>query len=135
MEDPKPDESAAADQGYDRQRGLYSKWYVRRERDLHGKHSKCMTFVLDMNHDPFARVAAGAYADACESEYPYLAADLRLGANIRGGTFGEGRKHLVDRVAERIAQATAGPQVLDLIVLEGPTRLARELVDLILGKP
>lgn len=34
-------------------------------------------FFLLKFHDPFARIAIRAYADACEAEYPKLAADLR----------------------------------------------------------
>jgi len=42
-----------------------------------GKHEECFCFVLDLEHDKFARPAMEAYAAACESEYPPLAADLR----------------------------------------------------------
>jgi hypothetical protein len=41
-------------------------------------HGHCQYFVLDITHDPYARSAALAYADSCESEYPMLATDLRL---------------------------------------------------------
>ncbi len=34
-------------------------------------------FVLDLTHDAYAIPAIAAYADACEAEYPLLAADLR----------------------------------------------------------
>jgi hypothetical protein len=33
--------------------------------------------VLDLSHDPFAKDAIKAYADACEAEYPLLAKDIR----------------------------------------------------------
>lgn len=68
-----------------RQRGLDGKFFVARMdgRDQPGeKHEGCHYFVLDMTHDPFAIPALTAYAEACRSEYPLLAADLdRLCAN------------------------------------------------------
>lgn len=42
-----------------------------------GKHEECFCFVLDLHHDKFAGPALEAYAGACESEYPPLAADIR----------------------------------------------------------
>lgn len=42
-----------------------------------GKHAACPYFVLDLTHDKFAAPALLAYADACEAEYPLLAADVR----------------------------------------------------------
>ena len=41
------------------------------------KHDGCFYFVLDLDHDPHARPAIAAYADACERTHPTLAADLR----------------------------------------------------------
>ena len=46
-----------------------------------GKHEGCALFVLDIDHDPFAKPALLAYADACEATHPHLAADLRKKAN------------------------------------------------------
>lgn len=64
--------------------GLYDKYKVTRADGSDkpgGKHEKCALFVLDMTHDPFARIAALAYADACEKEgYDALARDLRARA-------------------------------------------------------
>jgi len=62
------------------ERGLYGKFTVGREdgRDLHGgDRERADYFVLDLTFDPFAIPALRAYADACEGEYPALAADLR----------------------------------------------------------
>lgn len=42
-----------------------------------GKHASCFYFVLDTEHDKFSVPALRAYADACESEFPLLAADIR----------------------------------------------------------
>lgn len=42
-----------------------------------GKHASCEYFVLDLQHDKFSGPALRAYADACEAEYPQLAADIR----------------------------------------------------------
>jgi hypothetical protein len=41
------------------------------------KHAGCRYYVLDLDHDAFAGPALLAYADACEAEFPALAADLR----------------------------------------------------------
>ena len=62
-------------------RGLYQKFRVRREdgRDEVGeKHFGCEYFVLDLTHNPFAMAALFAYAKECESEFPQLAADIRM---------------------------------------------------------
>ena len=61
--------------------GLYRKYSVRRLKDKTRKHEYCEYFVLDWSHDKFAPVAALAYASACESEFPELAADLRIRAS------------------------------------------------------
>jgi hypothetical protein len=61
--------------------GLYSKFRVFR-RDESPKHESCEYFVLDWMHDKFAPIAAMAYADACEAEYPELARDLRNRARL-----------------------------------------------------
>lgn len=42
-----------------------------------GKHAACEYYVLDFQHDKFAKPALVAYADACAAEFPLLAADLR----------------------------------------------------------
>lgn len=64
----------------DKDKGIYNKFQVRRtdgQSDIGGKHVNCYHFVLDVNCDPFAAPAIYAYAEACESEYPILASDLR----------------------------------------------------------
>lgn len=61
-------------------RGLYPKFRVERTdgKSFTGeKHAGCEYFVLDLTHDPYAAPAVIEYADACASEYPRLAADLR----------------------------------------------------------
>lgn len=70
----------------DKHRGFYDKFRVFRKdgRDKPGfKHADCEYFVLDLTHDMFAISAIKAYADACEEEYPQLAADLRRKAAQR----------------------------------------------------
>lgn len=60
--------------------GLYEKFRVERTDGASapgGKHENCRYFVLDMDHDQFARVAIAAYAAACQDKYPNLARDLR----------------------------------------------------------
>jgi hypothetical protein len=64
----------------DRTRGITDKFRISRTdgtSEPGGKHHACDYFVLDLDHDPFAIPALRAYADACEAEYPLLAADLR----------------------------------------------------------
>lgn len=64
----------------DKTQGLYRKFIVSRTdgKSAPGeKHDGCEYFVLDITHDPFAISALIAYAQACESEYPLLAIDLR----------------------------------------------------------
>ena len=64
--------------------GIYRKFIVSRvdgSSQVGGKHERCAYFVLDWMHDPFAVPAARAYAAACESKYPALAADLRENAD------------------------------------------------------
>lgn len=60
--------------------GLYRKFNVLRTdgRDMPGeKHENCQYFVLDITHDPFAKPALLAYAEACKNSYPVLAEDLK----------------------------------------------------------
>lgn len=60
----------------DQERGLYSKYDVRRLNDTTGKHDECEFFVLDLKHDKHAKHALIAYSIACREEYPILADDL-----------------------------------------------------------
>ena len=53
--------------------GLFDKYQVAR-RD--GTHSECAYFVLDVTHDPAARVALLYYARAIQLEQPLFAAQL-----------------------------------------------------------
>lgn len=60
--------------------GFYDKFNVSRKdgRDAPGgDRAGAVYFTLDLAHDPFAKAAVLAYADACEAELPALAADLR----------------------------------------------------------
>lgn len=59
---------------------LYRKYHVLRTdgMDLPGrKHDDCDLFVLDLTHDPAAKPAILAYADAVSETHPILAAELR----------------------------------------------------------
>lgn len=64
-----------------RERGLYDKYIVSRADgdDLPGcKHSNCEYFVLDLTHDPIARMAYATYAlRARVRGYKKLADDMR----------------------------------------------------------
>lgn len=60
---------------------VFNKFNVRRVdgRDRSGgDREDAKYFVLDVTHDPFARQALIAYANACEETHPQLAADIRL---------------------------------------------------------
>lgn len=62
------------------QQGLFRKFDVRRvdgSDQLGGKHHGCRYYVIDVDHDPYAAAALGAYADACKESHPELARDLR----------------------------------------------------------
>lgn len=62
------------------EQGLFRKFDVRRTDGSDapgGKHDGCEYFVLDMTHDPHAKVAAAAYAASVEATHPALAAGLR----------------------------------------------------------
>lgn len=61
----------------DTSKGLYRKYYVKRLKDKERKHQFCNYFVLDLKHDKFAKRALWAYAQACKTEYPELAKDLK----------------------------------------------------------
>ena len=61
-------------------KGLYQKFIVQRVdgRDQPGGDREgAEYFTLDLTHDPFARLALMAYADACENELPLLADEIR----------------------------------------------------------
>lgn len=63
-----------------KEKGIYKKFVVGRLDGKDGvgeKHENCNYFVLDLDHDPYAKPALKAYAKACEKEYPELARDLR----------------------------------------------------------
>lgn len=61
--------------------GLYRKFNVSRtdgSSEPGEQHDGCEYFVLDMTHDPLAKPAILAYADACEKDgYVVLAQELR----------------------------------------------------------
>lgn len=56
--------------------GIEDRYEVRRRYDPKGKHAKCGYFVLDPQHDEFARVAMWHYAAAVEPTNPVLAHQL-----------------------------------------------------------
>lgn len=73
--------------------GMYAKFDTRRldGRDQPGgDKDRAQYFVLDYAQDPYARPALYAYADACETELPQLAADLRAELERTEGPFRTG---------------------------------------------
>lgn len=82
--------------------GLFRKFDVRRTDGSDqpgGKHHGCRYFVLDVDHDPHASAALGAYAAACERTHPALASDLRekWGAPLAGEAT-DGRQALLEAI-------------------------------------
>ncbi|HEY3559635.1 MAG TPA: hypothetical protein VGL05_19335 [Kribbella sp.] len=61
--------------------GLEHRYHVQRLNDDSGKHTNCRYFVLDPQHDQFARVALWHYATACEPTNAPLARDLTAWLN------------------------------------------------------
>ncbi len=63
----------------DKSRGVHGKFRIERTdgRSAEGeKHEFCRYFVLDLDHDDYAREALESYAAACRVAYPLLADDL-----------------------------------------------------------
>ncbi len=90
--------------GTDERQGIYQKFWVRRidgSSNPRSKHATCEYFVLDWDHDKFAPIAARAYADACETEYPDLARDLRARATKAEGLVLGERAEALDREGGR----------------------------------
>lgn len=56
--------------------GLYNKYEVRR-LDGSDEGENRRYFVLDVDRDPYARIALQAYALNCADDYPELAKDLK----------------------------------------------------------
>lgn len=59
--------------------GLYQKFNVSRRdggSSRGKKHHGCRYFVIDVEHDQFAKLALRAYADAAAASHPQLAADM-----------------------------------------------------------
>ena len=58
-------------------RGIYRKFNVTRtdgSSEPGGKHEHCKYFVLDLEHDPFAKPALRKYAEACRETVKQLRA-------------------------------------------------------------
>ncbi len=86
----------------DKTRGIFDKFVVGRvdgSSEPGGKHADCDYFVLDVTHDPFAIPALRTYANACESEYPLLAGDLRVKCRGKGSGL-TSEQHLAEVTAE-----------------------------------
>lgn len=52
------------------EQGMYLKYHVYRADGTDrpgGKHHGCQLFVLDVTHDPYAKAALQAYAQACKA--------------------------------------------------------------------
>lgn len=63
----------------DEDRRFYQKYNVQRLNRLNdrtGRYDGCEFFVLDLDHDRYAKIALLAYAGACEEEFPLLSRNL-----------------------------------------------------------
>ena len=92
------------------QQGLFRKFDVRRvdgSDQLGGKHHGCRYYVLDVDHDPYAAAALGAYADACKESHPELARDLREKW---------GAADTIDTLRAQLAEAQRDAERLDWII-------------------
>ena len=61
------------------EQGMYQKFEVTRTDGSSGpggKHEGCSYFVLDVDHDPYAKAAMIAYACACYQSHPQLSDDI-----------------------------------------------------------
>ena len=70
----------------DRERGLYAKYVVFRNRGFRNERVTEPCFVLKYSSDPHAVAALQAYAESCAGDFPELSKDL----------LAELRKHLGD---------------------------------------
>lgn len=59
----------------DMEQGLYRKFKVER---VDGSHESCDYFVLDVDHDPHAKVALRAYAESVKHTHPILADEMKI---------------------------------------------------------
>ena len=92
------------------QQGLFRKFDVRRVDGSDkpgGKHRGCRYYVLDVDHDPYAAAALGAYADACRESHPELARDLREKW---------GAADTIDTLRNQLAEAQRDAERLDWII-------------------
>ena len=61
----------------EKERGLESRYEVKKIGDSEGKHDECRFFVLDPQHDIIARAALARYAQVARAEgFGALASDL-----------------------------------------------------------
>lgn len=58
--------------------GLEARYEVKKINDPEGKHDKCRYFVLDPQHDSFAKQALNFYANIVAKTEPELARDLEM---------------------------------------------------------
>lgn len=93
--------------GHDNNRGLYRKFKVTRTdgKSAPGKkHERCRYYVLDLDHDEFARAALQAYGLACKAKFPQLSEDLLAyarGENVFGDWCPEGEPFWRDEGPKR----------------------------------
>ena len=132
----------------DTEQGLFQKFIVTRTDGSSGpggKHEGCEYFVLDIDHDPLHKPALQAYADACESTHPQLAADMRVRYRLTaGGTTAPEPDAELYAAQERILRRRARAFGIARDVADGyaarrgeggQTATYRQLVNLLLSEP
>jgi hypothetical protein len=88
------------------QQGLFRKFDVRRTDGSDapgGKHHGCEYFVLDVRHDPHAKAALAAYAEAVRATHPLLADDMiaRYGLAAQPVEHGHALREAAQAVVDR----------------------------------
>lgn len=132
----------------DTEQGLFQKFIVTRTDGSSGpggKHEGCEYFVLDIDHDPLHKPALQAYADACESTHPQLAADMRVRYRLTaGGTTAPEPDAELYAAQERILRRRARAFGIARDVADGfasrrgeggQTATYRQLVNMLLSEP
>ncbi len=100
--------------------GLFRKYEVSRV-DGKPEHNDCDYFVLDVTHDPHAKAALCAYADAVEVDNPTLAGEMRSRYCLPTS------RHYIKAPAvsmEELEEALAGPSHIPVAGDRAPMEVA-----------
>lgn len=107
----------------ERDAGVLDKYRVRRNDDPTGKHDDCWFFVLDIQHDPLARIALAAYKDAAsKAGYATLAADLGRRLDTTAAAGDEKPVSCADRTTGVCGNCADCQPIADWELRTGPSR-------------